>query len=142
VRQRHIFRIGLLIYLVSFFLVAIAVSSIGVTLRGYSCASSALFSPCDSDVTFDGRFDFLSVLLSGWINPVFLMTAIFLIRGWPQRLIAVMRIMVVLMIPFCWVIFHYEGVYPREGHFVWIAGMLIALFSRELAGSESRKAPA
>ena len=111
-------------------------------MRGYGCASDLLFSPWQHDATFDGRFDFLSVLLSGWINPVVLITVIFLIRGRPQRLVAGMRIVVILMIPFCWVVFHREGVYPREGHFVWIAGMLVNLFSRELAVRRSRELPA
>jgi hypothetical protein len=34
-----------------------------------------------------------------------------------------------LMIPCCWVVFHDEKLYPREGHFVWIIGMLLVLFS-------------
>ncbi len=48
---------------------------------------------------------------------------------------AVLRIVVILMIPFCWVVFHYESLHPREGHFVWIIGMLLVLFSPELAKS-------
>jgi hypothetical protein len=134
--------IGLLLYVASFFLVTVVHSFTGITLRGYLCANSALFSPWEPDATFDGRFDFLSTLISGWINPVFLITAIFVFLGRPQRLIAAMRVLVVVMIPFCWVVFHYEGVYPREGHFVWIVGMLVTLFSRELAGGESRVSPA
>jgi hypothetical protein len=37
------------------------------------------------------------------------------------------------MAPFCWVVFHYENLYPREGYFLWILGMLLALFSPNLA---------
>jgi hypothetical protein len=33
------------------------------------------------------------------------------------------------MIPFSWVIFHYENYCPREGHFLWILGMLLVLVS-------------
>ncbi len=141
-KRRHILWIGLLLYVVSFFLVAIVHSFTGIAVRGYSCATSALFSPWEPDATFDGRFDFLSTLISGWINPVFLITAIFVFLGRPHRLIAVMRVLVVVMVPFCWVVFHYEGVYPREGHFGWIVGMLLALFSRELSGAENPESPA
>jgi len=106
-------------------------------MRGYECARATLSSPWAPDANSDGRFVFLSVLLSGWINPVFLITAIFVFFGKSPRLIAVMRIVVVLMIPFCWFFIHYEGVYPREGHFVWIAGMLMTLFSRELVAGKA-----
>jgi hypothetical protein len=142
VRQRHIFWIGLLLYAVSFLLVAVVHSFTGFTIPGYSCASSALLSPWEPDEDSDGRFAFLCLLISGWINPVFLITAIFVFFGGWKRLIAVMRIIVALMIPFYWISFHYEGVYPREGHFVWIAGMLVTLFSRELAGRTNRELPA
>ena len=107
-------------------------------IRGYQCAYSALFAPWDPESTFDTRFDFLSVLISGWINPVFLITAILVFVGRLQRLIAVLRIVVVLMTPFCWAVFHYEGVYPREGHFVWIVAMLLVLLSRELTRGVSQ----
>jgi hypothetical protein len=29
------------------------------------------------------------------------------------------------MIPFCWVIFYALEVYPREGHVLWVIGMLL-----------------
>jgi len=120
-----------MLYVVSFFLVAIKVNFPGFTMRGYECANDELLAPWDANTTFDGRFDFLSTLISGWINPVFLITAIFVSLDRPRRLIAVMRIVLILMIPFCWIVFHYEGVYPREGHFIWILGMSLVLFSRE-----------
>jgi hypothetical protein len=133
VKPRRVFWIGLSLYAVSFLLVAVGHSFTGFTMRGYECANDELLSPWQHDPTFDGRFDFLSVLISGWINPVFLITAIFVFLGRPPRPIAVMRTVVILMIPFCWVVFHHEGVYPREGHFVWIFGMLLVLFSKEAA---------
>jgi len=40
--------------------------------------------------------------------------------------------MVVVMIPFSCVVFHYEHFYPREGYFLWVLGMLLALFADEL----------
>ena len=42
------------------------------------------------------------------------------------------------MVPFSWAVFVYEKLYPREGYFVWIIGMLLVLFSRELARGEDR----
>jgi hypothetical protein len=137
VRRRHVLWIGLLLYALSFFLVAVKDSLFGITMRGYECALNTFFGPWERDATFDGRFGFLSVLICGWINPVFLITAIFILLGRMQPLVAVSRILVVLMIPFCAVVFHYEGVYPREGNFVWIVGMLLVLFSREIARREA-----
>ena len=106
-------------------------------MRGYECALNTLSGPWEPDAHSQGRLSFLSLLISGWINPVFLITAIFVLFSRLQAVTAVLRFVVVLMMPFCWVVFHYEGVYPREGHFVWVFGMLLVLFSRELAKRES-----
>jgi hypothetical protein len=133
VRRRHVLWIGLSLYGLSFFLVAVKDSSFGITMRGYECALNTFFGPWEPDAHSYGRFSFLSLLISGWINPVFLITAIFVWFSRLQPVITVLRIVVVLMIPFCWVVFHYEGVYPREGHFVWVIGMLLVLFSGEIA---------
>jgi hypothetical protein len=137
VRRRHVLWIGLSLYALSFFLVAVKDSSFGITMRGYECALNTFVGPWEPDAHSYGRFSFLSLLISGWINPVFLTSAIFILLSRMQPLVAVSRILVVLMIPFCAVVFHYEGVYPREGNFVWIVGMLLVLFSREIARRES-----
>jgi hypothetical protein len=137
VRRRHVLWIGLSLYALSFFLVAVKDSLFGITMRGYECALNTLFGPWEPDAHSQGRLSFLSLLISGWINPVFLITAIFVLFSRLQAVTAVLRFVVVLMMPFCWVVFHYEGVYPREGHFVWVFGMLLVLFSRELAKRES-----
>jgi hypothetical protein len=36
------------------------------------------------------------------------------------------------MIPCCWIVFHYEDLFPREGHILWVAAMLLMLFSSTL----------
>jgi hypothetical protein len=33
------------------------------------------------------------------------------------------------MIPFSWIVFYVEQLNPREGYFLWIAGMMLILFS-------------
>jgi hypothetical protein len=48
------------------------------------------------------------------------------------KLASVLRIIVILLIPLCWVVFHYENVRPREGCFLWIAGMLVVLLCANL----------
>jgi len=39
------------------------------------------------------------------------------------------------MIPFCWIVFYNERLYPREGHILWVAGMVLALFSESSSSS-------
>jgi hypothetical protein len=40
------------------------------------------------------------------------------------------------MVPFSWAFFSLEPMkfHPREGYYVWIGGMLTALFSNRIAG--------
>jgi hypothetical protein len=128
--------VGLVIYLLSFFLVATGDRE-GLTgrLRGYECAyfavestlTSTPFSPASAD--YAPPFLYLSILISGLINPVFLSytTLAFLKRA--PRTARVLKFALLSMIPFCWVVFHSLGVYPREGHVLWVIGMLLVLFS-------------
>jgi hypothetical protein len=133
--NKTLFNLGLVIYVLSFFLFATGDRN-GPTGRmtGYECAYLALestlstpFSPASAD--YSPPFLYLSILISGLINPVFLAytTLAFLKRK--PRVARVLKFAALLMIPFCWVAFHYLQVYPREGHVLWIIGMLLVLFS-------------
>jgi len=73
------------------------------------------------------------------LNPLFLIAAALILLEQFQRAVAVLRIILVLMIPFCWVVFHCEALYPREGHFLWIFGMVLALFSGVKARGEGQR---
>jgi len=122
--------------MLSFFLVATGDSK-GLTgrLRGYECAyfavqstlTSTPFSPANAD--YAPPFLYLSILISGLINPVFLSytTLAFLKRK--PRTARVLKFALLSMIPFCWVVFHSLEVYPREGHVLWVIGMLLVLFA-------------
>lgn len=68
----------------------------------------------------DIRLAFLCLMISGWINPVFLLYLVM-----PT---ALLRRMVLCVIPLCWIFFFYERLIPREGHFLWLLGMLLVLF--------------
>jgi hypothetical protein len=48
------------------------------------------------------------------------------------ELTKILRNVILLMLPFCWIEFLYWHVYPREGYFLWIGAMLLILFSNEL----------
>ena len=101
---------------------------------GYECAYLALesairsvsISPASADYT--PPFLYFSILIAGLINPVFLVytTLAYLKRN--PRTARVLKCALLVMIPFCWVVFHYIEVYPREGHDLWVNGMLLVLF--------------
>ena len=130
-----LFWIGLLTYAVSFALFwgGCRLPGCGPS-RGYMAAFLAFALPLKENpfsvgwVFQDMIFDYVALLISGWINPVFLIVVALMLRGGYQRTEAILRIIVLLMIPFCWVVFHYHGFYPREGHFFWLFGMVLTLF--------------
>ena len=77
---------------------------------------------------------YLSLLIAGWINPVFVVTAFLSLTQTHQRLVAVLKAAVVLMILFTLLFFAtFKMFYPREGYFAWLVGMLLALFSGRIA---------
>jgi hypothetical protein len=126
--------VGLSTYVCSFFLLAIGeFGELSGSLRGFFCAEYALLFPFGKDgrsLLHERPIEYLSLLGSGLINPVFLITfflQIFRVRQ--PLLIVVLRTLTILMIPLCWVVFRYEHFHPREGHFLWIAGMLLTLFA-------------
>lgn len=135
-KQRHISCVGLLLYAASFFLIAVVGRG---PIPGYVCAYSALSFPWGGNLfgpfgIFENKiFEYAAVLISGWTNLVFLFATILTLCERFPRMLAVLRIALLLMIPFCWVVFRYQDLYAREGHFVWILGMLLTLFSREMA---------
>jgi hypothetical protein len=128
--------LGLVIYVLSFFLVATGDSK-GLTgrMRGYECAYFAVESPLTStpfspdSADYVPPFQFLSILIAGLINPVFLGYTTFTFLKPKPRIARVLKFALLPMIPFCWVVFHSLEVYPREGHVLWVIGMLLVLFS-------------
>lgn len=125
-----------MIYMLSFFLVATGdyEGALG-RMRGYECAylaiSSALtttpFSP--NSIAYAPPLQYLSILISGLINPIFLVYATLAFFKQKPRTARVLRFALLLMIPFCWVVFQFLKVYPREGHILWVIGMLLVLYS-------------
>lgn len=135
-RQLRIFWWGILIYAVSFFLVA---AQFGPTpWFGFLAAIYSFCLPWDNGIAtaqgppFHNYLQWAALVVSGWINPVFVVTAFLdLSRQYP-RTTAVLRIVILTMIPFCWVFFAFAFMIPREGHFAWVAGMLMVLFSKTI----------
>jgi hypothetical protein len=133
--KQALFGLGLLIYALSFFLFATGdhKGMIG-RLKGFECAYLAIASALDSpfspsSAVYPPLVLYLSILISGLINPVFLVFATLASLTRKPRIVRVLRFVLLSMIPFCWVVFHFFEVYPREGHVVWVIGMLLVLFS-------------
>jgi hypothetical protein len=132
-----LFRLGFVFYVLSFFLVATDDHK-GIhlgRLRGYQCAYSVVpaaltttpFSPGSTDYVPPSIY--LSILISALITPVFLVNATLIFLKRAPRTASLLKFLLLAMIPFCWVVFHALAVYPREGHFFWVIGMLLVLFS-------------
>jgi hypothetical protein len=115
-------------YAASFFLIAV-VSSVdsAETERGYTCAYITLWYGWSGAKSLPHAsasmlVQYLSIVIAGLINPVFLLAAIK-----PSN---ILRVCLVSMIPFSWVAIYFfqPRLYPREGHFLWVIGMLLVLF--------------
>jgi hypothetical protein len=134
--SRSLLRVGIGAYAFSFLLVAIS----GPRTRGYGCAIMALVAPLTwppgtagaEEVVGGHPFGYPTLFVSGLVNIVFPL-AVFLKFTRYRRAFAAARIAVLLMIPFSWLVFVLLPVLPREGHVLWVAGMLLALFSEEIA---------
>jgi hypothetical protein len=132
---RSVLRIGIGAYLVSFLLVAISTGT-----RGHGCAIMALLgpfialdAPSGAAQFFDGNpFGYVAMFVSGLVNIAFPL-AMFLKFKRYDRSFAAARIAVLVTIPFSWIVFVMLPVLPREGHVLWVSGMLLALFSEEIA---------
>jgi hypothetical protein len=135
------------IYGISFCLVALGETKFSPgnkPLFGFACAFVALMFPIIQarDALWHNTpllfpvWVYIYILVSGWINPVFMLAAFLYLTGSYSRAVAILRIVVVSMIPFTWIFaFYYLRTYPREGFFLWVIGMVMALFSEEMATS-------
>jgi len=78
----------------------------------------------------------LCIFVSGWTNLVFIATVLLDLVQLHPRTVTVLRVVVLSMIPFNWIIAFYAfHTYPRGGHFFWIIGMLLVLFSEPIGAS-------
>ena len=115
---------------------------------GYVCAFMALiFLWGDIGLKMlDNRpMEFFSTLLSGWINPVFLITVFLLQIKRTMQWGRVLRVVLLLMLPSCWIAFDYDHLRPRYGYFLWTVAMVMALFAdlfseRSTTGMQNKSA--
>ena len=135
VKERPVFPLAIFAYALSCGLTA--ASNKTLTVPGYYCAAGAFVAP----FAMDSRFVELktmadiAVLISGWINIAFLVSLTIRWRSGNGRAFRILRVITLLMVPFCWIVFYDESLFPREGHVLWIASMVLALFAEGSSSS-------
>src|SRR5262245_46616537 len=125
VNEGTVFRLAILAYALSFGLIAASQGKEGASVPVLACAYYTLVR----GPRFSTDYVNVAWLISGWINIVFL--APLAMRWWEgnRHAFKILRITTLLMIPFCWIVFSDARLYPREGHSLWVASMVLALFS-------------
>jgi len=142
-----VFWVGMFIYGISFCLVALGETKFSPgndPLFGFACAFMAFILPFmhahdalshNVPLAFPA-WVYIYILICGWINPIFIVSAVLYLIGRYSRAVAILRIVLLSMIPFTWIFaFYYLRTYPREGYFLWIIGMLLVLFSEQIGAS-------
>ncbi len=140
VKERSVFPLAIFAYALSFGLTAVSRGRLAVP--GYDCAYHTLTSSLvvPSSLSEGEMAENIALLISGWINIAFLVSLTIRWRSGNGRAFRILRVITLLMVPFCWIVFYDENLFPREGHVLWIDAMVFALFSDSL--SSSREVPA
>ena len=139
-RKNKIFWTGFLIYTASFFLQSVDGFTNQPT-RGWFCAFATLIYPwaeLEAKLVRGLPFvfsppEYVSILIAGLINPIFLFSIFLSATDQYRRLAATLKVVLLLMVPFCWIFFYLKHLHPLGGHFLWIFGMLVTIFSYELS---------
>jgi hypothetical protein len=118
-------------------------------LSGFFCAAYSVWIPFNEvrlqllrGLPLDLKLvEFVSLLVSGLVNPVFLTTVFLILIDSRRRMVVVLRLVIVGMIPFSWLFFATspQQISPREGHALWVAGMLLVLFADEIATGKTHE---
>ncbi len=134
-----VFGAAILAYALSFALVAVSTNA-GGSVLGAGCAYMALVmlvNPVVNSRFFEGKAaEYIPLLIFPWINIAFLASLTIRWRSGNGLAFRTLRTTMLLMIPSCWMVFYNDSLYPREGHVLWIVGMVLALFSES---SSSRR---
>lgn len=130
---------GICMFAVSFMLPAVRQAS-SPPMPGYKCAFLSLVVAMESGGTFirQAPLQYFSVLISGWINPVFLVSLLLILIKPRWRLAIVLRYVVTVMFVFCWIAFYKIHLYPQQGYFLWMFGILLALYSNMFSNPDLR----
>jgi hypothetical protein len=132
--------IGLFLYTVSFFLPAIQMAGKG--LPGWFSAETVLRIWGSKDLFAKPSIVGWSLLMSGLINPFFLVTMILIVRKKHAKLARILRLIQLVMLVFPWIVFYAwypQNIYLREGYVAWLAGILLMLFATPLSGQREKR---
>lgn len=130
---------GIALFAVSFILPAVkevSASPNSPGVRGITCATLTLEMPWSKDgrdILRESPVRYFSILFSGWINPAFLVTLALVLVKPRWRPTIVLRYVVTFMFVFCWIVFYQVHLYPRQGYFLWMFAILLALYSNKLS---------
>jgi hypothetical protein len=143
-KERMTFRIGLVLYVGSFFLIAVIGNE---PAPGYGCAYFSLVYPLallvetlsrGSAFLFEEKIvGYIALLLAGWTNIVFILAVVFGRFSRSRRAFTSLRVVAVALMPFSWVALYEFDAYPREGHFLWLLGMALVLLSGNLPANRA-----
>jgi hypothetical protein len=151
VKTNRVFWIGLLIYVVSFFLVALGETQPTPSMHpllGVVCAAETFVYPLliakmsllDHSANLPPIPIFSFLLLSGWVNPIFLIAVIVDLTELRPQLLAVIKILLLITVTCSWVTaFYYFRTFPREGHLLWVIGMLLVLFPNQFTPTNDNR---
>jgi hypothetical protein len=123
---------GIVMFAVSFILPAVSQAGSSSGVPGIVCATNTLRIPWTKDgasLLHQNPVQYFSLLLSGWINPLFLVSLLLVLIKPRWIFASLLRYAVTLMFIACWVVFYQIHLYPRQGYFLWMFGILLALYS-------------
>jgi len=139
---RSAFWVGLFAYSTSFFIPFVGGTGVYTPKlpTGADCAIDWFFFPwiyihlhnLDKFLS-DAPVGNVSVALSGWINPIFVLAVLCAVLGRTPLLTTILRTVIFIFLPFCLPIFLVQHIYPREGYVLWVTGMLLVLFSNKFS---------
>jgi hypothetical protein len=71
-----------------------------------------------------------ALFASGMINVFFVAATVVILDGGSQRPVGMLfKSLVIMMLPFCGVVFRSENFYPIFDYYLWTLGMLLVLFT-------------
>jgi len=136
--SRFVLVLAIAFFILSFFLTGVRIAPDRdpdpprASVRGFGCAYLALIYPWARSANPESDpsgLKWFAYLISGWINPVFIITIVALYSKRARRLGWVLRIVLLGMSPFCWIVFREDLMDPAIGYFLWTGSMVLALFS-------------
>jgi hypothetical protein len=130
---------GIGMFVASFTLPAVKESSASpgsAGISGYKIATLALVIPWGQgrELLKHSPLQYFCILFSGWINPLFLVSLLLVLIKPRWQLANWLRYIVTFMFVCCWVVFFQIHLDPQQGYFLWMFGILLALYSSLFSG--------